>query len=98
MCGKEKPLKRFRELQEAPHSATESDLWHEFEKTARAKRRRPVELLREVLADFLETPEGVALFDDIARDLRSTGHTEDVELVKAYRASPHRPDRSGRMP
>ena len=34
---------------------TESDLWHEFEKTARDKRRRPVELLADMIADYLET-------------------------------------------
>ena len=33
----------------------QSDLWREFEKTARSKRRRPVELLADVIADFLET-------------------------------------------
>jgi hypothetical protein len=67
----------------------QSDLWHEFEKTARDKRRRPVELLADVIADFLETQEGVAVFDDIERDLRHTQYTEDdaVALVKAYRAS-----------
>lgn len=67
----------------------QSDLWREFEKTAHDKRRRPVELLADVIADFLETQEGMALFDDIARDLHHTGYTEDnaVELVKSYRAS-----------
>ena len=67
----------------------QSDLWREFEKTARDKRRRPVELLADVIADFLATQEGTALFDDIEHDLRHTGYTEDdaVALVKAYRAS-----------
>lgn len=67
----------------------QSDLWQEFEKTARDKRRRPVELLAEVIADFLETREGVALFDDLERDIRYTGYAEDdaVEIVKSYRAS-----------
>ncbi len=67
----------------------QSDLWHEFEKTARDKRRRPVELLADVIADFLETQEGTAVFDDIERDLHHTGDAEDnaVELVKAYRDS-----------
>ncbi|MEK6285263.1 MAG: hypothetical protein AABO57_05940 [Acidobacteriota bacterium] len=67
----------------------QSDLWREFEKTARDKRRRPVELLADVIADFLETQEGVTIFDDIERDIRHTNYTEDdaVELVKTYRAS-----------
>jgi hypothetical protein len=67
----------------------QSNLWREFEETARQKRRRPVELLADVIADFLETQEGVAIFDDLARDLQHTSYTEDdaVELVKAYRAS-----------
>lgn len=67
----------------------QSDLWREFEKTARDKRRRPVELLADVIADFLATQAGTALFDDIEHDLRSTGYTEDdaMALVKAYRAS-----------
>ncbi len=67
----------------------QSDLWREFEKTARNKRRRPVELLADVIADFLETQEGVAIFDDLERDIRRTGYTEDdaVEIVKSYRAS-----------
>lgn len=67
----------------------ESDLWREFEKAARSKRRRPVELLADVIADFLETQEGIAIFDDIERDIRHTGYTEDdaVEVVKIYRSS-----------
>jgi hypothetical protein len=67
----------------------ESDLWREFEKAATAKRRRPIDLLAEVIAEFLETQADIALFDDIERDIRATGYTEDdaVELVKAYRAS-----------
>ena len=68
---------------------TESDLWNEFEKTARDKRRRPVELLADMIADYLETQEGNTIFDDLAGDLRHTGYTEDdaVEVVKAYRAT-----------
>jgi hypothetical protein len=67
----------------------QSELWREFEKAARGKRRRPVELLAEVLADFLETQEGVTIFDDLERDISRTGYTEDdaVEIVKTYRAS-----------
>ncbi|MGE3434395.1 MAG: hypothetical protein AB7O81_01930 [Blastocatellales bacterium] len=67
----------------------QSDLWREFEQEARVKRRRPVELLADVIADFLEAQQGAALFEDIERDLQHTGCTEDnaVELVKAYRAS-----------
>jgi hypothetical protein len=67
----------------------QSNLWREFEKTAREKRRRPAELLADVIADFLDTQAGVAIFDDLERDLGHTGYTEDdaVELVKAYRAS-----------
>lgn len=67
----------------------QSNLWREFEKTARNQRRRPIELLAEVIVDFLETQEGLAIFDDLARDIQHTGYTEDdaVELVKAYRAS-----------
>lgn len=67
----------------------ESNLWHEFEKAAHDKRRRPVELLADVIADFLETQEGITIFDDLERDLRHTAYTEDdaVELVKTYRAS-----------
>jgi hypothetical protein len=67
----------------------QSKLWHEFEKTARGKRRRPVELLADMIADFLETQEGVTIFDDIERDLRHRGYTENdaVELVKTYRTS-----------
>lgn len=67
----------------------QSDLWREFEKTAHDKRRRPVALLADVIADFLETQEGTAVFDAIERDLRHTEYTEDdaVALVKAYRDS-----------
>ena len=67
----------------------QSDLWREFEKTARDKRRRPVELLAEVIGDFLETQEGITIFDDLERDIRHAGYTEGdaVELVKTYRAS-----------
>ena len=36
----------------------QSNLWREFEKTARNKHRRPVELLADLIADFLETQEG----------------------------------------
>jgi hypothetical protein len=67
----------------------QSKLWREFEKRARDKRRRPVELLADVIADFLESQEGITIFADLERDLRPTGYTEDnaVELVKTYRAS-----------
>jgi hypothetical protein len=67
----------------------QSELWREFEKAAHSKRRRPVELLADVIADFLETQEGVAVFDDIEGDIRHTRYTEDdaVEIVKSYRAS-----------
>lgn len=67
----------------------QSDLWREFEKTARDRHRRPVDLLADVIADFLATQEGTAVFDDLERDVRHTGYTEDdaVALVKAYRAS-----------
>jgi len=70
-------------------SLIQSNLWHEFEKAARHQRRRPVELLADVIADFLETQEGIAVFDDLERDISHTGYTEDdaVELVKTYRAS-----------
>lgn len=66
-----------------------SELWREFEKAARSKRRRPIELLADVIADFLETQEDVAIFDHIERDIRHTRYTENdaVEIVKSYRAS-----------
>jgi hypothetical protein len=66
-----------------------SDLWREFEKTARSKHRRPVELLADVIADFLETQEGIAILDDVERNIRRKGYTEDdaVEIVRAYRSS-----------
>jgi hypothetical protein len=68
---------------------TQSNLWHEFEKTAREKRRRPVELLADVIADFLETQEGVSIFDDLENDLSNSDYTENdaVEIVKTYRQS-----------
>jgi hypothetical protein len=67
----------------------QSDLWRAFEKTARDQRRRPVELLADVIAEFLEAQEGTTLFDDIEHDLRHTGYSEDdaVAVVKAYRAA-----------
>ena len=67
----------------------QSKLWREFEKTARSKRRRPVELLADVIADFLEAQEGVGILDDIQADMRRTGYTEAdaVEIVKSYRSS-----------
>jgi hypothetical protein len=66
-----------------------SDLWQEFEKAAQVERRHPIELLADVITDFLEAQKGVALFDDIESELQITGYTEDdaVELVKAYRDS-----------
>lgn len=70
----------------------QSDLWREFEKTARSKRRRPIELLADVIAEFLETQEGVGILDDIQADIRRTGYSEDdaVEIVKSYRSSRRR--------
>jgi len=70
----------------------QSNLWREFEKTARGKRRRPVELLADVIADFLETQEGDEIFSDVARDIRHTGYKESdaVEIVKNYRSSRRR--------
>ena len=67
----------------------QSDLWREFEASAQKKRRRPVDLLAEMISDFLETQDDIALFNSIESDLRHTGYAEDnsVEMVKAYRAS-----------
>lgn len=44
----------------------QSDLWREFEKTAHDKRRRPVALLADVIADFLETQEGTAVLTTLS--------------------------------
>ena len=67
----------------------ESDLWREFEASAQKRRRRPVDVLAELMAEFVEAQNDVALFDSIGRDLRRASRTEDdsVEIVKAYRAS-----------
>lgn len=67
----------------------QSELWREFEKTARSKRRRSIELLADVIADFLETQEGIGILEEMKRDIRATGYSEDdaVEIVKRYRSS-----------
>jgi hypothetical protein len=65
-----------------------SELWANFEKQARKRKKQPSDVLLELLREYLEIAEDVALNDAIARDARKSGYKEAdaVKIVREYRA------------
>jgi len=63
-------------------------IWEEFQRQAKRRRRNPATLLTDFMRECLETWEYKQLDNEMRRDARRSGYTEDdaVELVRQYRA------------
>lgn len=68
-------------------SLIQSDLWREFEQQVRSKRKRPAKVLEELLREYLEIQEDIALTEAMRRDARKSGYKEAdaVKIVREYR-------------
>ena len=64
-----------------------SELWTNFEKQARKKKKQPSDVLAELLREYLEIAEDVALDEAIARSARRSKYKESdaVKLVRQHR-------------
>lgn len=64
-----------------------TELWQEFERTAKAEKENPIEILTELLRDYVESRSDSVLFDKIAEEGFNSEYTEDdaVELVRRAR-------------
>ena len=68
-------------------SLLQSNLRREFEAAARSSKQKPVDVLAQLMAEFIESQSDSKLFDAIEREGRKSGYTEDdaVDLVRSYR-------------
>ncbi len=79
----------------AMSNKTLSDLpvWEQFEAEARKRRRDPVNLLVQLMREWLEVREAQELDEQIKDEVRRSGFAEDdaVEIVRRYRQAkrPH---------
>lgn len=64
-----------------------TELWQEFELAAKAEKENPIEILTELLRDYVESRSDSALFDKIAEQGFSSEYTEDdaAEIVRRAR-------------
>ena len=68
-------------------SLVKSELWQEFERQVRAKRKQPTKVLQELLREYLEIQEDIALTEAMRRQARKSGYRESnaVKIVREYR-------------
>ncbi|HEV8367701.1 MAG TPA: hypothetical protein VGQ39_07110 [Pyrinomonadaceae bacterium] len=68
-------------------SLIKSELWQEFERKVRSKRRQPAKVLAELLREYLEIQEDIALTEAMRRSARKSGYRESdaVKIVREYR-------------
>jgi hypothetical protein len=68
-------------------SLIQSDLWQEFERQVRAKRKRPAKVLAELMREYLEIQEDIALTEAMRRDVQKSAYKEKdaVKIVREYR-------------
>ncbi|HEV3468078.1 MAG TPA: hypothetical protein VG148_02070 [Pyrinomonadaceae bacterium] len=68
-------------------------MWERFEAEARKRRRDPVNLLVQLMREWLEVREAQELDEQIKADVRGSGFAEDdaVGIVRRYRQAkrPH---------
>lgn len=64
-----------------------TELWQEFEMAAKAEKENPIEILTELLRDYVESRSDSVLFDKIAEEGFNSEYTEDdaVEIVRRAR-------------
>jgi len=69
------------------NTISDSPLWKEFSKAARAKRRNPGTVIDRIYARMHEIWEDQKLDEEIQRDARRSGFREEdaVEIVRAHR-------------
>ena len=72
----------------AKDSVTGSGVWLRFERAARQRRRNPVRLVAEFMAECLERWEDERLDAEMQQDARTSGYRERaaVEIVRRYRS------------
>jgi hypothetical protein len=65
-----------------------SELWANFEKQARKRKKHPSAVLADLLREYLEIADDVALTEAMRRDARKSGYKEAdaVKIVREYRA------------
>ena len=65
----------------------ESPVWKRFEKEAREHDRNPEEMVTEYINRCLEVWADEALDDEVGKEARVSGYTEDdaVDVVRQYR-------------
>ena len=65
----------------------QSDLWRDFEQQVRARRKQPAKVLAELVREYLEVQEDIALTEEMRRDARKSGFREAdaVKLVREHR-------------
>ena len=65
----------------------QTDLWREFEALAKAEKESPLQILTELIKDYIESHSDSTLFDEIAEEGFSSEYAEDdaVELVRRAR-------------
>lgn len=68
--------------------AIDSELWQEFESSAKKHRRNPLKLLTDYMRESLEIWEHQKLDREIQKEARTSGYSEDdaVDIVKKFRA------------
>ena len=73
-------------------SLFKTELWQDIERQTRARRKQPADVLAELMRDYLETAEDVALNEAMRRDARQSSYTEAdaVRLVRERRAEKQR--------
>ena len=73
-------------------SLFKTELWQDFERQTRARRKQPADVLAALMRDYLETAEDVALNEAMRRDARRSGRRESdaVRLVREHRAEKQR--------
>lgn len=64
-----------------------TEVWREFEATAKSEKENPINLLIELMSEYLESHSDTVLFDEIAEEGFESKYTEDdaVELVRQAR-------------
>jgi hypothetical protein len=72
-----------------------SQLWEQFEQAAQEQRRQPLQLLQQVLQEYLAIYQDEKLFRQMQREARRSGYREEdaVELVRQARQ--HKRARNG---
>jgi hypothetical protein len=67
---------------------TKTDLWAAFEKQARAERKKPADILAELLREYLETSADIELNESMRREAQKSGlkEADAVRLVREHRA------------